>query len=203
MEGGEARGVEGEAPAVDDHAADEGAVPTDPLRRGVDDDVGALIEGPAEVAAAPPGVVDDQGGARGVGGGGDGGQVGHRAAGVGDRLHPHRDHVVVEGGGDGVRRRRHGRDPQAPRLEPLPEQREGPAERLLRQHHPRARPRQREQRGGRRRLPEASATAATPPSSERIRSAKASTVGLCIRAYWFPVASPAKSAAAWAALSNT
>jgi hypothetical protein len=51
--------------------------------------------------------------------------------------------------------------------------------------------------------PEAKATAPAPPSRSRMRSANASTVGLCMRAYWFPLTSPAKRAAAWAALSNT
>lgn len=47
-----------ELAAVDDDAADGGAVAADPLGRGVDDDVGAVVDGAHEVAAGTEGVVD-------------------------------------------------------------------------------------------------------------------------------------------------
>lgn len=56
----EARGVGApvEFAAVDDDAADRGAVPADPLGRRVHDDVGAVVKGAHEVAARAEGVVD-------------------------------------------------------------------------------------------------------------------------------------------------
>lgn len=56
----EARGVGApvELAAVDDDAADCGAVPADPLGRRVHDDVGAVVKGADEVAARAEGVVD-------------------------------------------------------------------------------------------------------------------------------------------------
>ena len=47
-----------ELAAVDDDAADGGAVPADPLGSGVHDDVGAVVDGADEVAAGTKGVVD-------------------------------------------------------------------------------------------------------------------------------------------------
>ena len=61
VEVGEARVVlPGEVAAVDDHAADGGAVPADELGGGVDDDVGAALEGAEEVGGGE-GVVDHDG----------------------------------------------------------------------------------------------------------------------------------------------
>ncbi len=59
----EARGVGApvEVAAVDDDAADGGAVAADPFGGGVHDDVGAVVEGAAEVAACAEGVVDHDG----------------------------------------------------------------------------------------------------------------------------------------------
>jgi len=56
----EARGVLApvELAAVDDDAADRGAVAADPFGRAVDDDVGAVVDRAAEVAAGAEGVVD-------------------------------------------------------------------------------------------------------------------------------------------------
>ena len=51
--------VPGEAAAVHDHASDGRAVPADELGRRMDDDVGAPVQGPAEVGRGE-GVVDDQ-----------------------------------------------------------------------------------------------------------------------------------------------
>lgn len=55
----EARGVGApvEVSAVDDDAADGGAVAADPFGGGVHDDVDAVVEGAAEVAACAKGVV--------------------------------------------------------------------------------------------------------------------------------------------------
>lgn len=47
-----------ELAAVDDDAADGGAVAADPLGGGVDDDVGAVLDGADEVASRAKGVVD-------------------------------------------------------------------------------------------------------------------------------------------------
>jgi hypothetical protein len=47
-----------ELAAVDDDAADGGAVAADPLSRRVDDNVGAVLDGADEVAARAEGVVD-------------------------------------------------------------------------------------------------------------------------------------------------
>ena len=55
------------------------------LRGGVDDDVGAPLEGAGEVGGGD-GVVDDEGDAQGVGGLGDGLDVEDVALGVGDGL---------------------------------------------------------------------------------------------------------------------
>jgi hypothetical protein len=53
--------------AVDDHAADGGAVAPNPFCGGVHDDVGAVVDGAAVVAASAEGVVDDDGDAGFVG----------------------------------------------------------------------------------------------------------------------------------------
>ncbi|MDQ1113057.1 hypothetical protein QE418_002505 [Microbacterium testaceum] len=60
-EAGEAVGVLGprEGAAVDDHAADRGAVPAEELRRRVHDDVGAVLEGADQVRGRDR-VVDDE-----------------------------------------------------------------------------------------------------------------------------------------------
>jgi hypothetical protein len=60
-----------EFPRVDDHAANGGAVSADPFRSRVDDDVGAVRDGAAEVSAGAEGVVDDYGDPGGVGDGDD------------------------------------------------------------------------------------------------------------------------------------
>lgn len=59
----EARGVGApvEVPAVDDDAADGGAVAADPFGRGVHDDVCAVVEGAAEVTTGAESVVYDDG----------------------------------------------------------------------------------------------------------------------------------------------
>ena len=58
-------GLPVERPAVHDDAADRGAVTADPLRRRVDDDVGAVRDGPAQERGER--VVDDEGDPVGVG----------------------------------------------------------------------------------------------------------------------------------------
>jgi len=63
-----------EAPGVDDDAADGGAVAAEVFGEGMDDDVGAPVEGPAEVGGGD-GVVDDEGKAGEVGEDGDGLEV--------------------------------------------------------------------------------------------------------------------------------
>jgi len=47
-----------ELPAVNDDAADCGAVATNPFCGGMDHDVGAVVDGADEVAACAEGVVD-------------------------------------------------------------------------------------------------------------------------------------------------
>ena len=87
----EARGRGGpvELAAVDDDAADGGAVAADPLGRAVQHDVGAVVERAAEVAAGAEGVVDDDGHALGVRDADDGLEVRHVVARVADALDVH------------------------------------------------------------------------------------------------------------------
>lgn len=99
---GEARGVGSpvELARVDDDTADGGAVAADPLGGRVDDNVGAVLDRLAEVAAGTEGVVDNDGDALLVGGLGDGLKVGDVEAGVADRLEVDGLGLVVDGGGD-------------------------------------------------------------------------------------------------------
>lgn len=98
----EARGVGApvELAAVDDDAADGGAVAADPLGRRVHDDVGAVLDGPQEVAARAESVVDDEGHTLGVGDLGDGLEVGDVVARVADALDVDGLGLVVDQGGD-------------------------------------------------------------------------------------------------------
>ncbi|KAB8760612.1 hypothetical protein FH972_026604 [Carpinus fangiana] len=75
-----------ELAAVDDDAADGGAVAANPLGGRVDDNVGAVVDGAHKVAAGAKGVVDDDGHAVLVGDGGNLLKVGHVVARVADAL---------------------------------------------------------------------------------------------------------------------
>ena len=77
-----------ELPGLDDHAADHGAVAADELRRGVHDDVGAVLDRPAQVRRRER-VVDDQRHAARVRDLGERGEVGDVAVRVADRLGEH------------------------------------------------------------------------------------------------------------------
>ena len=63
--------------AVNDHAADDSAVPAEPLCGGLDDNVGAKAQGPAGVAAHAESVVDDERDLVLLGDSGDDVKVGH------------------------------------------------------------------------------------------------------------------------------
>src|SRR5690606_6680973 len=76
-----------ELPGVDDHASDGGAVSADPLGRRLDDDVGAPVDRPAQVAGGAERVVHHQGDAVAVSDVGEGLEVGDVVLGVADRLH--------------------------------------------------------------------------------------------------------------------
>lgn len=100
VELGEAGGVLApvELARVDDDTADGGAVAADPLRGGVDDDVGAVLDGADEVAASTEGVVHDEGHALGVGDLGDGGEIGDVVLGVADGLDVDGLGLLIDGG---------------------------------------------------------------------------------------------------------
>jgi hypothetical protein len=197
--GGEPVGVEREAAAVDHHAADEGAVATDPLGGGVHHDVGALLERPAQVAAAAPGVVDDQRRPGGVGQAASAGRSGTVQLGLAIVSTHTATTSSSRAVGDRLEGRRHRRHPQAPRLEPLAEQREGAAERLLRQDDAGARPRQGQQGGGGGRLARGqrhrgdAALEVAHPLGEGV-DGRVVHAGVLVAA-----GLPAKRAAAWAA----
>ena len=70
----------------------------DPFGGAVDDDVGAVVDGAAEVAAGAEGVVDDEGDAGVVGDLGQGDEVGDRVLGVADGLDEDGLGLVVDGG---------------------------------------------------------------------------------------------------------
>ena len=91
-----AAGLPVEGTAVHDDAAQAGAVATDELGGGVDDDVCAVLQGPDQVGGAE-GVVDDQGQAVLVGDGGDGVNVGDVAVGVAQGLQVDGLGVVLDG----------------------------------------------------------------------------------------------------------
>jgi hypothetical protein len=85
-----------EGAAVDDGAADRGAVAAEVLRRGVHDDVGAVLERPDEVRRRDR-VVHDERHARGVGDPRDPRDVEHVDQRVGDRLGVERLGVRLRG----------------------------------------------------------------------------------------------------------
>ena len=87
-------------PAVHDDAADGRPVAADPLRGGVDDDVGAVLDRPAEERRGE-GVVDDERDAGRVGDLREGLEVGDVELRVSDRLDVDGARRVVDGGGDG------------------------------------------------------------------------------------------------------
>ena len=74
-----------ELAAVDDHAADGVAVSAHEFGERVHHDVGAVIDGAAQIGRGE-GVVDHQGDVVFVGDLGDGFDIEHAAAGIGDRL---------------------------------------------------------------------------------------------------------------------
>ena len=65
-----------EAPAVDDNAADGDAVAAEKLGGGMHDDVGAVLDGPAQIGGGEGGI-DGQRQRVLVGDGGDGGNIEH------------------------------------------------------------------------------------------------------------------------------
>lgn len=98
----EARGVLApvELARVDNDTADGGAVAADPLGGRVDNNVGAVLDGLAEVAAGTKGVVDNDGDALLVRGLGDRLKVGDVEARVADRLEVDGLGLVVDRGGN-------------------------------------------------------------------------------------------------------
>ena len=104
-----------ELAAVDDHTADGGSVAANPLRRAVDDDVRAVLDGADEVTADAEGVVDDERDAVVVGDLGDGGDIKDVELRVGDALDVDRLGLLVDRGNEVLRvRARH-----EPRLDPI------------------------------------------------------------------------------------
>ena len=98
-ETGEAAVAPVEGAGLGDHAGDGRAVPADELRGRVDDDVGAVLDRPAEVRRGQRGV-DDQRQVLGVGDVGQGGDVGHRARRVGHDLRVEQLRLGPDGGGE-------------------------------------------------------------------------------------------------------
>ena len=90
-----------ERAAVDDDAADRGAVAADPLRRRVDDDVRAVLDRLGEQGSE--GVVDDDRHAPGVGHVGDRGEVVDVEPRVADELEEDRLGLLVDGAPEGRR----------------------------------------------------------------------------------------------------
>ncbi len=99
---GEVPVVEGEAPALHDHPGDDGAVAADELGCRVDHDVGAMLDGPAQVGRGK-GVVHHQRHPEAVSHLGRHSDVEHVALGIADRLPV--DQLGAGGNGrlDGVR----------------------------------------------------------------------------------------------------
>mmetsp|Transcript_5968 Transcript_5968/g.23715 ORF Transcript_5968/g.23715 Transcript_5968/m.23715 type:complete len:341 (+) Transcript_5968:5957-6979(+) len=91
----------GEFAGVDDGAADAGAVAAEVFGQRVHDDVGAVLDRPAQVGRGH-GVVDDQRHAMGVGDGGDLLDVGHIALRVAERLDEDGLGLVVDQRGEAV-----------------------------------------------------------------------------------------------------
>ena len=85
-----------EAAGVHHRAADRRAVSADPLGRRVDDDVGAVLDGPAQCRGAE-GVVHHERDARRVGDVGQSGEVGHVEPGIADRLDEEEPGAVIDG----------------------------------------------------------------------------------------------------------
>ena len=92
-----AGGLPVELARVDDQAAEGGAVAADELGGGVDDDVGAPLDGPHQ-GRGGRGVVDDQREAIFVGDGGELLDVGHVELGIAQRLGVERAGFGVDGG---------------------------------------------------------------------------------------------------------
>ena len=92
----------GELAGVHQGAADGGAVATQVLGEGMDDDVGAMLEGPAQIGGGHR-VVDDQGDAVGMSHVGHGADVGDIACRVADGLAEDRLGALIDQG-------RHARD---------------------------------------------------------------------------------------------
>ena len=72
-----------EATGVDDDATQAGSMATEPFGEGVDDDIGAVVEGAGEVRSGA-GCVDNERDSVGFGNGSDGVEVGDFEGGVGD-----------------------------------------------------------------------------------------------------------------------
>ena len=72
-----------EAAGVDDDATEAGSMATEPFGEGVDDDIGAVVEGAGEVRSGA-GCVDNERDSVGFGNGSDGVEVGDFEGGVGD-----------------------------------------------------------------------------------------------------------------------
>ena len=85
---------------VDNDTANGGAVAANPLGGGVDDNVGAVVDGTDKVTSSTKGVVDDQGDALVVSDLGNSLKVGHVVARVTDALDVDGLGLVVNGGGN-------------------------------------------------------------------------------------------------------
>ena len=89
-------GEEGRRTAVDDDAAEDGAVPADPFGRAMGDDVRAVVEGADEVASHAEGVVNEQWDTVVVGQLRELGERGDGVLRVADALHVDRLRVLVD-----------------------------------------------------------------------------------------------------------